>query len=68
MANYTNQIQYGAPLIGNVEPESGNTRFLFRGGKKGPTFEIPSFGVPSPGEDPNVETGYEFSSGIFQNN
>ena len=68
VANYTNQIQYGAPLIGNVEPESGNTRFLFRGGKKGPTFEIPSFGVPSPGEDPNAETGYEFSSGIFQNN
>jgi len=63
VTNYTNQIQYGGPIVGNVEPEG--RPFLYRGGKKGPTFELPSFGVPSPGEDPNSETGYQFSSGIF---
>ena len=63
ITNYTNQIQYGAPLVGNVEPEG--RPFLYRGAKKGPTFELPSFGVPSPGEDANAESGYQFSSGIF---
>ena len=63
MTNYTNQIQYGGPLVGNVEPEG--RPFFYRGAKKGPTFELPSFGVPSPGEDENAESGYQFSSGIF---
>ena len=60
--NYTNKIQYGDY---QVQTDTGN-QYIFKG-KNNPTFEIPSFGVPSPGEDPNSETGYQFSSGIFQN-
>ena len=60
--NYTNQIQYGGMQI---QTNSGN-QYILRG-KKGPTLELPSFGVPSPGEDANSESGYQFSSGIFQN-
>ncbi len=57
-----------APAIGQVEPEPQDNIYRLRGPKAGPVFEIPSFGVPSPGEDLNSETGYDFSSGIFNSN
>ena len=64
---YQNNYQINSPTsipnIGICEPEKVN--YKFRGGKPIPTFEAPSFGVPSPGEEPNSEEGYEFSSGIF---
>ena len=60
--NYTNQIQYGGVQIQN---NAGN-QYILRG-KKQPTLELPTIGVPSPDEDQNLESGYQFSSGIFQN-
>ena len=68
-----NQIPqaFNAPLIGKVEdePEDSDSpnNFIPKGPKIAPIAEIPSFGVPSPGENPN-EGGYEFSSGIFSPN
>ena len=32
----------------------------------GNIMQFPTFGVPSPGEDPNARNGYDYSSGIFQ--
>ena len=70
--NNNNQMTFGtpqlAPAIGQVEPEPQDNIYRLRGPKAGPVFEIPSFGVPSPGEDLNSETGYDFSSGIFNSN
>jgi len=63
------QVQYGDPFSGpviNVVEQETNTPFIFRGVKKGPIAELPSFGVPSPGEENNTETGYTFSSAVFQ--
>ena len=58
-------------MIGKVEdePEDSDSpnNFIPKGPKIAPIAEIPSFGVPSPGENPN-EGGYEFSSGIFSPN
>ena len=62
---------FNAPLIGKVEDEPEDTdspnNFVPKGPKIAPVAEIPSFGVPSPGENPN-ERGYEYSSGIFRPN
>ena len=52
-------------MIGKVEDEQDDFSFIPKGQKNGPIMRIPSFGVPSPGENPN-EKGYEFSSGIFE--
>ena len=52
------------PLIEKVEDEPSDDNSKPNVPKIGPVFEIPSFGVPSPDDDPN-EKGYEFSSGIF---
>ena len=52
------------PLVVKVEDEPSEYIQKPDKTKVGPIIEIPSFGVPSPGEDPN-EKGYEFSSGIF---
>ena len=60
---YQNVIPASIPNIGKCEPEDGKHKY--RGGKPLPVFEAPTFGVPSPDEDPNSEKGYEFSSGIF---
>ena len=38
---------------------------LNRKESSGPIIDIPTFGVPSPGEKPNDESGYAYSSGIF---
>ena len=64
--NYQN-IDFGIPLIGKVDDDINNNEnnFVPKGPKIVPVAEIPSFGVPSPGENPN-ERGYEFSSGIFR--
>ena len=64
--NYQN-IDFGIPLIGKVDDDTnGNeNNFVPKGPKIVPIAEIPSFGVPSPGENPN-ERGYEFNSGIFR--
>ena len=64
--NYQN-IDFNNPLIGKVDDDSNNNEnnFVPKGPKILPIAEIPSFGVPSPGENPN-ERGYEFSSGIFR--
>ncbi len=51
------------PSIGIVEQESKEK--ILRKESKGPIMEIPSFGVPSPEENPNEESGYSYSSGIF---
>ena len=57
------------PMIGKVEEEDESYSYsnnINNGENKiGPTMEIPSFGVPSPGEDPNSDIGYGCSSGIF---
>ena len=70
--NNNNQMIFRSPqsipAIGNVEPEPQDNIYKLRGPKAGPVLEIPSFGVPSPDEDPNSESGYDFSSGIFQSN
>ena len=64
--NFQN-IDFGIPLIGKVDDDTnGNeNNFVPKGPKIVPIAEIPSFGVPSPGENPN-ERGYEFNSGIFR--
>ena len=64
--NYQN-IDFGIPLIGKVDDDtnSNENNFVPKGPKIIPIAEIPSFGVPSPGENPN-ERGYEFNSGIFR--
>ena len=64
--NYQN-IDFGIPLIGKVDDDtnSAENNFVPKGPKIVPIAEIPSFGVPSPGENPN-ERGYEFNSGIFR--
>ena len=56
-------IPASIPSIEKVEPE--NEQKILRGARKGPTMQIPSFGVPSPNEDPNGDIGYCSSSGIF---
>ena len=56
-------IPVSIPSIEKVEPE--NEPKILRGARKGPTMQIPSFGVPSPNEDPNSDVGYCSSSGIF---
>ena len=67
-ANYpVPQYQISPPLIGKVEDESNNYNIEQNKPKIGPVIEVPSFGVPSPGEDDN-EKGYQFSSGIFVHN
>ena len=49
-----------SPSISKVDQEnSSNINY-------GPTYQRPTFGVPSPGEEPNAESGYAFSSGVFQ--
>lgn len=55
------------PIINVIDPETNND-IIFRGEKKGPVFELPSFGVPSPEEENKIEEAYNFSSGIFQPN
>ena len=65
--NQNNSPMISPPLIGNVEDESNNYNIEPNKPKIGPVIEVPSFGVPSPGEDDN-EKGYEFSSGIFVHN
>ena len=64
--NYQN-IDFGIPLIGKVDDDTnGNeNNFVPKGPKIVPIAEIPSFGVPSPGENPN-ERGYLNNSGIFR--
>ena len=60
-------IPSSIPSIEKAEPEDNPRRL--RGKNKGPIMQIPSFGVPSPDDDPkeeNEESGYGFSSGIFQ--
>ena len=52
------------PLTEKVEDEPDDDNSKPNVPKIGPVIEIPSFGVPSPDDDPN-EKGYEFSSGIF---
>ena len=52
------------PLTEKVEDEPSDDNSKPNVPKIGPVIEIPSFGVPSPDDDPN-EKGYEFSSGIF---
>ena len=68
-SNYSNQFQYNPPqsfpAIIPCEIDSIDNVVRLKGPKLGPVLEIPSFGVPSPGEDLNSETGYDFSSGIF---
>ena len=67
-ANYpVPQYQISPPLIGKVEDESNNYNIEQNKPKIATVIEVPSFGVPSPGEDDN-EKGYEFSSGIFVHN
>jgi serine/threonine protein kinase len=63
--NYQNDIQmFNSPIKQPFEQIGQNQMF-----QNGPILEIPSFGVPSPGEKANVETGYGYSSGgIFRNN
>ena len=54
------------PFIGRADPlPMGNQMNWGRLG--GPIMQIPTFGVPSPGEDPNAINGYGFSSGIYAN-
>ena len=64
--NYQN-IDFGIPLIGKVDDDtnSAENNFVPKGPKIVPIAEIPSFGVPSPGENPN-EKGYLNNSGIFR--
>ena len=57
-------IPASIPSIEEVEPE--NELKKLRGARQGPTMQIPSFGFPSPNEEPNSDNGYCFSSGIFQ--
>ena len=49
------------PSIEIVESEKA----LNRKENNGPFMDIPTFGVPSPGEKQNDESGYAYSSGIF---
>ena len=56
---------FSGPIINVIDLDSGNNPFVFRGFKKGPIAELPSFGVPSPGEENNVESGFSFSGAIF---
>ena len=66
-----NQIQFNdpfsGPVINVIDLDSGNNQIIFRGVKKGPIAELPSFGVPSPGEEDNTnaDDGYSFSSAVF---
>ena len=53
-----------SPSLGMVPPG----QMMLNTQRFGPIMQIPTFGVPSPGEDPNQESGYGFSSGIFQPN
>jgi len=64
--NYQN-IDFGIPLIGKVDDDTNNNENIFvpKGPKIVPVAEIPSFGVPSPGENPN-EIAYDINSGIFR--
>ena len=47
------------------DTNSAENNFVPKGSKIVPIAEIPSFGVPSPGENPN-EKGYLNNSGIFR--
>ena len=62
-------IHENHPFIGKIENSQNNyqNEIKTEGQKIGPIAEIPSFGVPSPGEE-NKEGGYENSSGIFRPN
>jgi serine/threonine protein kinase len=62
-------IHENNPFIGKIENSQNNyqNEIKTEGQKIGPIAEIPSFGVPSPGEE-NKEGGYENSSGIFRSN
>ena len=52
------------PIIEKIEPE--NDPMMMTGPRPIPTIELPSFGVPSPGEDLNPGIGDGFNNGIFQ--
>ena len=52
------------PIIEKIEPE--NDPLMLTGPRPIPTIELPSFGVPSPGEDLNPGIGDGFNNGIFQ--
>ena len=55
------------PNIGYAPPEPGQNNNLY-GGKQEPILRIPSFGVPSPGENYSPEGGYNFNNGIYRAN
>ena len=57
---------FSPPTIGRVEPGPGQGPMFPMGGRPLPIMQIPTFGVPSPGEDPYSESGYGYNSGIFQ--
>ena len=65
--NQNNSPILSPPLIEKAEDEPNDYNFEPNKPKIGPVIEVPSFGVPYPGED-NNEKGYEFSSGIFVHN
>ena len=65
--NQNNSPILSPPLIEKTEDEPNDYNFEPNKPKIGPVIEVPSFGVPYPGED-NNEKGYEFSSGIFVHN
>ena len=48
-----------SPSISKIEQENSNNGY-------GPTYQRPTFRVPTPGEQPNAESGYAFSGGVFQ--
>ena len=52
------------PFIGRVDPEPRN-EMMNRNGGFGPVMQLPTFGVPSPGEDPNAISAYGYNGGIF---
>jgi serine/threonine protein kinase len=59
-------MNYIPPSLGGVGPQMPNPMMFGMG--QSPIMQLPTFGVPSPGEDPNAQSAYVFSSGIFQHN
>ena len=59
-------MNYIPPSLGGVGPQMPNPMMFGMG--QSPIMQLPTFGVPSPGEDPNAQSAYVFSSGIFQPN
>ena len=63
--NIIPNIQNQIPQIGKVEDEPKHFNDITKGDKRKFIMKLPSFGVPSPGEDPN-KRGYDFNGGIFE--